>query len=164
MASYFSGMMVRGMLTLTPVVCICGGIVVSDLLSTYWMWGRLLSSRHPGSEQERKVSGDTEVSAGTIWSHIDGVGIYHLASKVVMKLSFAYYLALFVQHSIYVTSMAYSWFSHRHLLLWVAQILLSKLKSSGRHPWLWWQNLWVCGGKLKVFIREVELRLLGSAI
>ena len=30
MAGYFSGVMERLMLTLTPVVCDCGGIVVSD--------------------------------------------------------------------------------------------------------------------------------------
>ena len=36
------------------------------------------------------------------------VGIYHLGSKLVVVLTFAWYLALFVKHSTYVTSTAYS--------------------------------------------------------
>ena len=65
MASYFSGVMVRLMLTLTPVVCVCGGIVVSDVLSTY------LDARSPTvvevsrDGRQRKTSGDVSVSDGT---------------------------------------------------------------------------------------------------
>lgn len=65
MASYFSGVMVRLMLTLTPVVCVCGGIVVSDVLSTY------LDARRPTvvevskDGRQRRTSGDVSVSDGT---------------------------------------------------------------------------------------------------
>ena len=36
MASYFAGVMVRLMLTLTPVVCVASAVALSSLLDTYW--------------------------------------------------------------------------------------------------------------------------------
>ena len=112
MASYFSGVMVRLMLTLTPVVCVCGGIVVSDVLSTYLDARRPVAEESTEGGRQRKVSGETNVSASGNGEFAVGdgltVGIFHLASKTVVVLSFAYYLALFVRHSTYVTSTAYS--------------------------------------------------------
>ena len=51
--------MVRLMLTLTPVVCVCGGIVVSEILTTY------LDLKRPvwaGGEDPIKVIGDVTSS------------------------------------------------------------------------------------------------------
>ncbi|KAI9255876.1 Oligosaccharyl transferase STT3 subunit-domain-containing protein [Helicostylum pulchrum] len=55
-ASYFAGVMVRLMLTLTPVVCICGGMAISTLLDTYLDFN--------GTEQVRKTV--TSTTATTI--------------------------------------------------------------------------------------------------
>ena len=63
MASYFSGVMVRLMLTLTPVVCVCGGIVVSDVLTTYLDAKRPIPEESTEGGRHRKVSGDTDGSA-----------------------------------------------------------------------------------------------------
>jgi dolichyl-diphosphooligosaccharide---protein glycosyltransferase len=105
--------MVRLMLTLTPVVCVCGGIVVSDLLSTYLDLKTPTAPSEPvdASPKKQKVptsSKDKEpVGRSQLDSHLI-VGIYHLASKALVVLSFAWYLSLFVKHSTYVTSTAYS--------------------------------------------------------
>jgi len=93
-ASYFSGVMVRLMLTLTPVVCVCGGIVVSEILSTY------LNLAHPNppdpneSRQRKKSSSEKEIPVTS-----ETYGIFHVASKTVVVISFAVYLSLFVRHS-----------------------------------------------------------------
>ncbi|KDQ19480.1 glycosyltransferase family 66 protein [Botryobasidium botryosum FD-172 SS1] len=50
MASYFAGVMVRLMLTLTPVVCVAAAIAVSTLLDTY------IDPVEPPSEEEDAVS------------------------------------------------------------------------------------------------------------
>ena len=93
----------RLMLTLTPVVCVCGGIVVSEILSTY------LDLRRPKAEDQEEP---TRPKKGNTSTHTPEttkkIGIFHLASKTVVVLSFAIYLGLFVRHSTYVTSTAYS--------------------------------------------------------
>jgi dolichyl-diphosphooligosaccharide--protein glycosyltransferase len=106
--------MVRLMLTLTPVVCVCGGIVVSDLLSTYLDLKIPTAINDPvdASPKKQKISTSKEKDKEPIGSlHVNShltLGIYHLASKTLVVLTFAWYLSLFVKHSTYVTSTAYS--------------------------------------------------------
>ncbi|RCH81397.1 oligosaccharyl transferase stt3 subunit, partial [Rhizopus stolonifer] len=77
-ASYFAGVMVRLMLTLTPVVCVCGGIAISTLLDTYL---QLDSSSTPS------------ISAGP---------------RILVVGCFTFFLTMFVWHCTWVTSNAYS--------------------------------------------------------
>jgi dolichyl-diphosphooligosaccharide--protein glycosyltransferase len=99
------------MLTLTPVVCVCGGIVVSNILSTYLNLERP-EPETPIESRQRQRSGSLPPTSQTTGIHptFEGVyiGIFHVASKMVVVISFAVYLALFVRHSTYVTSTAYS--------------------------------------------------------
>lgn len=50
--------MVRLMLTLTPIVCVCGGIVVSEVLTTY------LDIRTPGPKTLDTTNSGTDASKG----------------------------------------------------------------------------------------------------
>jgi dolichyl-diphosphooligosaccharide--protein glycosyltransferase len=58
-ASYFAGVMVRLMLTLTPVVCVASAIALSHLLDTY------LDSTEPGSEIESEPPSTAASGAST---------------------------------------------------------------------------------------------------
>ena len=101
------------MLTLTPIVCVCGGIVVSDILSTYLDLKNPFAMKESiaASAKKQKLSGSKEKEPiGTVHIHVSSltIGIYHISSKIIVVLSFAWYLSLFVKHSTYVTSTAYS--------------------------------------------------------
>ena len=56
-ASYFAGVMVRLMLTLTPVVCVTAAIALSSLLDTY------LSPEQPEAAEERPPADASTPSA-----------------------------------------------------------------------------------------------------
>ena len=114
--------MVRLMLTLTPVVCVCGGIVVSEILTTYLDLKRpvlvggeepAIATGHVTSSRQRTKSNTPTESVGThthksLRKKNNKIGIFHLISKMAVVLTFAWYLALFVRHSTFVTSTAYS--------------------------------------------------------
>lgn len=110
LGSYFAGVMVRLMLTLTPCVCVAAAIALSTILDNY------LSAKNPepvedavevvdsASKKDKaankaKVSG---MSKGPI------VGIYSKVSKLVVAAVMLIYLVLFVMHCTWVTSNAYS--------------------------------------------------------
>ncbi|EXJ78289.1 dolichyl-diphosphooligosaccharide-protein glycosyltransferase [Capronia epimyces CBS 606.96] len=108
LASYFAGVMVRLMLTLTPVVCCTAGLALSYILDTY------LYAQTPVDESG---SGDTNGSVKT--SKISAnpalrstrnpvVGIYSLVSKSLITSLVTGFLLLFVAHCTWVTSNAYS--------------------------------------------------------
>ncbi|KIK83439.1 glycosyltransferase family 66 protein [Paxillus rubicundulus Ve08.2h10] len=62
MASYFAGVMVRLMLTLTPVVCVASAVAMSSLLDTY------LDPKEPDTDEQKGRSalvGTTSASIGT---------------------------------------------------------------------------------------------------
>ncbi|CUS10326.1 unnamed protein product [Tuber aestivum] len=107
MASYFAGVMVRLMLTLTPVVCVSAAIALSNILDTY------LSIKTPptptvgapgADERKEKKPRVNILSAGK-----DSiVGIYSKASSIAVIAAFSIYLFVFVLHCTWVTSNAYS--------------------------------------------------------
>ncbi|KAI0136293.1 oligosaccharyl transferase STT3 subunit [Xylariales sp. AK1849] len=106
--SYFAGVMVRLMLTLTPVVCVAAAMAVSQLLDTYLV----VKSPDPTEQESDEV---TEAAAkkaakqGALRSASKPyIGIYSLASKVVVAGAMTGYLVLFVLHCTWVTSNAYS--------------------------------------------------------
>ena len=108
MASYFAGVMVRLMLTLTPIVCTAAAMALSYILDTY------LLIKSPTPPDDGQQNGTAE--SNSKHSKQDGlrsmrkplVGIYSLISKsAVTSVSIAY-LLLFVLHCTWVTSNAYS--------------------------------------------------------
>ncbi|EEA22202.1 oligosaccharyl transferase stt3 subunit [Talaromyces marneffei ATCC 18224] len=99
LASYFAGVMVRLMLTLTPVVCVASAIALSYLLDTYL----LLKSPTPAKDAPPAKSSDgLRSERGTVY------GIQSTFSKVFTAASMSAYLLLFVAHCTWVTSNAYS--------------------------------------------------------
>lgn len=99
MASYFSGVMVRLMLTLTPVVCVSAAIALSNLFDTYLKLEKPKTTESTEGEQTKKRSSLASIA---------DVGIFSSTSKLITVLTFTLYLFLFVFHSTWVTSNAYS--------------------------------------------------------
>lgn len=110
LASYFAGVMVRLMLTLTPVVCVAAAMAMSNILDTYL----LADSPAKESRSSGSTEGDGESTKATflpnsLRSTRDPViGIYSLTSKFSIVGMMTVYLLLFVLHCTWVTSNAYS--------------------------------------------------------
>lgn len=110
LASYFAGVMVRLMLTLTPVVCIAAALALSNILDTYLV----AENTSPETRANGGVTGETSKPVAT--STNDSLrstrnpffGIYSYMSKISIVGSVTTYLLLFVLHCTWVTSNAYS--------------------------------------------------------
>ena len=110
LASYFAGVMVRLMLTLTPVVCVAAALALSSILDTY------LSVETPPEEgrSNGSANGDTvKTAAALVQDSLKStrspvIGIYSMISKVSIVGMITTYLLLFVLHCTWVTSNAYS--------------------------------------------------------
>jgi dolichyl-diphosphooligosaccharide--protein glycosyltransferase len=112
LASYFSGVMVRLMLTLTPIVCVAAAMVTSTILDTY------LSVDSPDADAASQAAAADTSSNGTSSSKKSKdtlramrnpvIGIYAFASKLSVVGSMTIYLLIFVLHCTWVTSNAYS--------------------------------------------------------
>ncbi|KAL2862119.1 Oligosaccharyl transferase STT3 subunit-domain-containing protein [Aspergillus pseudodeflectus] len=99
LASYFAGVMVRLMLTLTPIVCVAAALVLSYILDTYLKIS-------PGPVTRGRSNEDA--SEGLRSARTPEVGITSYFSKAVTTSSVIVYLLLFVAHCTWVTSNAYS--------------------------------------------------------
>ncbi|KAK2865484.1 oligosaccharyl transferase stt3 subunit [Arthroderma sp. PD_2] len=102
LASYFAGVLVRLMLTLTPVVCIAAALALSQILDVY------LLMDSPDPEIQNQPSGDKPAQGGLRIARNKLVGVYSNLSKVVVSGSVLFYLLFFVAHCTWVTSNAYS--------------------------------------------------------
>ena len=102
LASYFAGVMVRLMLTLTPVVCVAAALALSSILDTY------LYAHSP--EPQTSVDGtvDDTKKSELRSARKPLVGIFSTFSKSLIVGSVTSYLLLFVLHCTWVTSNAYS--------------------------------------------------------
>ena len=126
-ASYFAGVMVRLMLTLTPVVCVSSGIAVSTLLDVYLdisnepssstsSAASSSSSNNGPSEKKKgkqaikdKISSNASSSSSeTKKSSTSSFGIHSRDTRVLVVTSFVFFLIVFVWHCTWVTSNAYS--------------------------------------------------------
>lgn len=111
LASYFAGVMVRLMLTLTPVVCIAAAMALSQILDTFLVADEPVDPAEappPTKKDEAKdkaASGIPEVLRST---KSPLVGIYSYMSKAMITGAVTCYLLLFVMHCTWVTSNAYS--------------------------------------------------------
>ncbi|KAI9482418.1 oligosaccharyl transferase stt3 subunit [Coemansia sp. RSA 989] len=87
-AAYFAGVMVRLILTLTPIVCVMAGIAMANLLETY--------SRNTPST----VNGSAPISTGK--------RLYALLPRAAVVVNFIFFLFMFQWHCSWITSTAYS--------------------------------------------------------
>ncbi|KAJ5782819.1 hypothetical protein N7457_004593 [Penicillium paradoxum] len=99
LASYFAGVMVRLMLTLTPIVCVAAALVLSCILDNF------VVASTPKPEAKAAVNTDDKSLRST---RNPVIGIYSYFSKSVVVGSVTLYLLLFVAHCTWVTSNAYS--------------------------------------------------------
>lgn len=118
LASYFAGVMVRLMLTLTPIVCVAAAMALSQILDTF-----LVSTSPEEDTSTRQANGAPPNANGpanlrdklaaaipdTLRSTKSPViGIYSYLSKSLVAGAITAYLLLFVLHCTWVTSNAYS--------------------------------------------------------
>lgn len=122
MASYFAGVMVRLMLTLTPVICVTAAIALSTLLDTY------LDPSVPEPEEEAEVPTETNGTNGEV-THTptpaaakkaaakkekkkaksgSGRGIFGFDTRAIVIGNTMFMLFMFVMHCTWVTMTAYS--------------------------------------------------------
>ena len=87
LCSYFAGVMVRLMLTLTPVICIAGAVALSKLFDIYLDFSPVFSTKKTGTKKS---------------------SIMTVLTRALVSASFIYYLYLFVHHCTWVTQSAYS--------------------------------------------------------
>lgn len=110
LASYFAGVMVRLMLTLTPVVCVAAALALSSILDTYL----LADSPTQDAKTNGTANGDPIKTASSVIqdslksTRNPVVGIYSMISKLSIVGMITTYLLLFVLHCTWVTSNAYS--------------------------------------------------------
>lgn len=112
LASYFSGVMVRLMLTLTPIVCVTAALAMSTILDNYLT---IASPIEPIASTE-KVSEDgpptrdekKPMKSDLRSSRLPYVGIYANFTKFCVVGMMTIFLLLFVLHCTWVTSNAYS--------------------------------------------------------
>jgi dolichyl-diphosphooligosaccharide--protein glycosyltransferase len=110
LASYFSGVMVRLMLTLTPIVCVSAAMALSYLLDTY------LTIKSPPEPTEAALSEAANGTSSKKAAKQEGlrsmrepfVGVYTTFSKTSVVSALTAYLLIFVLHCTWVTSNAYS--------------------------------------------------------
>lgn len=110
LSSYFAGVMVRLMLTLTPVVCVAAAMALSQILDIY------LLAESPTEDSQSLDTADALKTAAATSLLSDGlrstknpvVGIYSYMSKATVVVCSTIYLLIFVAHCTWVTSNAYS--------------------------------------------------------
>ncbi|PHH54034.1 Dolichyl-diphosphooligosaccharide--protein glycosyltransferase subunit stt3 [Ceratocystis fimbriata CBS 114723] len=103
--SYFAGVMVRLMLTLTPIVCVAAALALSQVLDAF------MSAETPNPATVAKQ--DAEATKKSNKSGLNTlnkplVGVYDMLSKVIVAAAMTTYLVMFVMHCTWVTSNAYS--------------------------------------------------------
>jgi len=116
LASYFAGVMVRLMLTLTPIVCVAAAMALSNILDIFLVAEQPVEGAQPQANGNPRANGPTtatEKLASAIPDTLRStktpvVGIYSYLSKSAMTGAFTAYLLLFVLHCTWVTSNAYS--------------------------------------------------------
>lgn len=134
MASYFAGVMVRLMLTLTPVVCVASAVALSTVLDTYVNLNEpetpaedkdvqaapansagssATTSATPAKKEEKTKKAESGSLLGFITSGFPKFnpksrGIYGIDTRLTVILNALGLLVFFVHHCTWVTSNAYS--------------------------------------------------------
>ncbi|KTW28657.1 dolichyl-diphosphooligosaccharide--protein glycosyltransferase subunit STT3 [Pneumocystis jirovecii RU7] len=99
MASYFSGVMVRLILVLAPVICVASALSLTALLDKYLFFPNFQFKALFTSKSKNNVIKSSK--------NITNYAGFYISRIALVSLLF-YYLVLFVYHSTWVTSNAYS--------------------------------------------------------
>ncbi|KAI9290916.1 STT3 subunit of Oligosaccharyl transferase [Neoconidiobolus thromboides FSU 785] len=102
-ASYFAGVMVRLILTLTPLVCIASAISITKILDSYLLW-----SNSSNATVEIEQSSSNEESKKDSVSNSTNNKISRPEVKILTPLTLLGMCILFVFHCTWVTSSSYS--------------------------------------------------------
>lgn len=113
--SYFAGVMVRLMLTLTPIICVASSVVVARLYETY-MTPRIPESEAtsetangPGKNtRSKKKAAAASTQEGVDVPLSDTPGISFLDARAALLGFFSLLMVVFCFHCTWVTSNAYS--------------------------------------------------------
>ncbi|AGO11009.1 AaceriAFR491Wp [[Ashbya] aceris (nom. inval.)] len=97
LCSYFAGVMVRLMLTLTPIICVTAAYALSKLFDEYLDFSDLVRKRSAVHEAKDGASQPSRRET-----------VLNTFTKLVVSGTFLFYLFLFVYHCTWVTSTAYS--------------------------------------------------------
>lgn len=122
LGSYFAGVMVRLMLTLTPVICVSAAIAISSLFDLYGDFTSCFKVIDDDAKPTEATSATTEseVSVAEAFANpsegnssffqvLKRSGLIKpIISKFVIYITFIGYMFLFVSHCTWVTSNAYS--------------------------------------------------------
>jgi dolichyl-diphosphooligosaccharide--protein glycosyltransferase len=95
LGSYFAGVMIRLMLTLAPVVCVCASITIGKLFEIYFDFKEFLNKKSIEFNNKNTSFKSNEK-------------ILNILSRIVVISTFIFYLFFYVQHCIWVNSNAYS--------------------------------------------------------
>ncbi|KAI3627736.1 dolichyl-diphosphooligosaccharide--protein glycotransferase [Malassezia furfur] len=109
MGSYFSGVMVRLMLTLTPCVCVCAAVAVSTLLDTFATPNPPPAPMPSATKKSAKGKRDASDEVPDVPDvPRRAPRIASLATRALVFVSMLSMLVLFVLHCTYTTASAYS--------------------------------------------------------
>ncbi|VDK58447.1 unnamed protein product [Gongylonema pulchrum] len=112
-AVYFAGVMVRLMLTLTPVVCVLSGIAFSHTYERY-LFDESEQSKSSSDEEESKHLYDkaSKNRKGGLWANQAATegddATIGMNARSIVSVVLVLMLLMFVVHCTYVTSNAYS--------------------------------------------------------
>lgn len=106
--TYFAGVMVRLMLTLTPIVCVAAAMAASQILDTYMVAKSPNPEDYKTDDAAEGASKKAAKQSGLKSTSKPVVGIYTFLSKAVVVGGMSIFLLLFVLHCTWVTSNAYS--------------------------------------------------------
>jgi len=108
--SYFAGVMVRLMLTLTPCICVAGACAISELLDTFLNPEEPTPPPEESDENKAKKpaanSAATTTSFGT--TRLAKPAVYGVDTRIMVVLSVVFILTTFIFHCSWATSTAYS--------------------------------------------------------
>ncbi|KAJ1733668.1 oligosaccharyl transferase stt3 subunit [Coemansia biformis] len=120
-AAYFAGVMVRLILTLTPIVCVMAGIAMANVFETYLDFrGMTAQTTGAGDTTEDAKAPATSAAAAAAASVAASVPpgsparpalgkrLYAYFPKAVVMVNFMYFLFMFQLHCSWITSSAYS--------------------------------------------------------
>ncbi|KAK9472757.1 Oligosaccharyl transferase STT3 subunit-domain-containing protein [Dipodascopsis tothii] len=111
LASYFAGVMVRLMLTLTPIACVAAAIALSSVFDVY-LDVHTPEYVPPAKDEEEEYDSDDDADDKpknpSRFRLKKWVGIYSNYTKMAVVGLFGVYLYMFVLHCTWVTSNAYS--------------------------------------------------------
>ena len=112
LASYFAGVMVRLMLTLTPCVVVASAVAISHLLDAYLDFSDIDSPLDRADNLKQAENEGEGLGAFKSFKGLSSSALYHgvmsFPAKLAVVAVFTVYLVLFVYHSTWVTANAYS--------------------------------------------------------